>query len=106
MKAIGLIFLVLLCVACKKDRGVDYKVTCASCDLTYSDSKGNTKQTSMTSSWSLSFEADEDQFLYLSAQNNNQTGTVSVSIKCAGKTIDDASSSGAYVIATASGSAP
>lgn len=83
-----------------------YNVTCSSCDLTYSDSGGNTQQVSMSSTWELKFDADKGQFLYVSAQNNNNSGSVSVSIKCRGKTIDDANSSGAYVIATASGSAP
>lgn len=89
----------------KEDRNVVYKVTCSSCDLTYSDSGGNTQQVSMSSTWELKFDADKGQFLYVSAQHNN-TGSVSVSIKCQGKNIDDATSSGEYVIATASGSAP
>lgn len=102
-----LILAVVLLAGCKKaNRDVQYTVTCQSCDLTYSNSKGNTEQRTIGNSWSLRFDAEPGQFLYLSAQNNNANGAVYVSIRVDGKLLDDASSIGAYVIATASGSAP
>lgn len=105
IRALAPILLIFMS-ACQKEREVEYKVTCGSCDITYKNSAGNTQQRSVSSTWSDTFNAEKDQFLYVSAQNNNQSGTVSVSIKCNGKPVDEASSSGAYVIATASGSAP
>jgi hypothetical protein len=58
----------------------------------------------MTSTWNYEFAGDEGQFLYISAQNNNSSGTVKVRIDVDGKTFKSGSSTGAYVIATATGS--
>jgi hypothetical protein len=85
---------------------VVYKVNCASCDLTYENASGGTEQRSMSGSWTTEFPAEPGQFLYISAQNNNASGNVLVYILCDGSTFKQSSSSGAYVIATASGSAP
>lgn len=46
------------------------------------------------------------EFLYISAQNNGETGTVTCRITSNGVTIEEASSSGAFVIASCSGSVP
>lgn len=106
MKAVSIALCLIALSSCKKENDVRYSVTCGSCDLTYSDSGENTQQHPMTGSWKLDFEGDPGQFLYVSAQNNNNSGTVSVEITVNGKEIDKATSSGAYVIATASGSVP
>ena len=98
----------LLLSSCQKDENneVIYTVNCGSCDLTYSNATEDTEQRTVSGGWSYKFDAKRDQFLYISAQNNASSGSVSVSINARGKTIDSASSSGAYVIATASGSMP
>lgn len=97
----------LLGTACKKDLPeVKYSVYCASCDLTYENKSGNTEQITVSGSWDYEFEAEKGTFVYISAQNNNDHGTVSVQITVDGGVIEDASSTGAYVIATASGSVP
>jgi len=97
----------VLATSCKKDlKDVKYAVYCASCDLTYENQGGNTEQITMSGSWDYEFPAEEGTFVYLSAQNNNNSGTVSVQISVDGGVIEEASSSGAFVIATASGSVP
>lgn len=103
-----LLLLVVLLSACRKEdrRKVRYEVTCASCDLTYSNSSADTEQRTIATSWNYEFNAEGGQFLYISAQNNNSSGSVAVKILLNGDTFKSASSSGAYVIATASGSAP
>lgn len=80
----------------------EYKVKCSSCSITYENEGGNTEQGSVSGSWSTGFEVEDGQFLYISAQNNNSSGTVSVEIYVDGDKVENASSSGAYVIATAS----
>ncbi len=105
------LFLAAFCIlstGCRKDKNnkVKYTVTCGSCDLTYNNASGNTEQRSMTSTWNYEFDAEKGQFLYISAQNNNQSGDVSVRIDVGGNHFKSATSNGAYVIATASGSRP
>lgn len=98
--------LLLALAACKKEypKPVEYIVTCGSCDITYSNSGGNTQQETISSRWTYTFKGEKDQFLYVSAQNNSSSGTVDVVIKVDGVAFKSANSSGAYVIATASGS--
>jgi hypothetical protein len=109
MKALlPLCAIALLCSACAKDVFVKvrYQVNCGSRDLTYENNQGGTEQHSMSGSWNLEMDMNHGQFMYISAQNNNASGTVGVSILCDGDVFKTSSSSGAYVIATASGSAP
>lgn len=80
--------------------------TAARVNLTYENSSGNTEQRSnVPLPWSLEFTAHIDDFVYVSDQNQGATGTVTVKIRSEGKVIEEAISAGAYVIATASGSA-
>jgi hypothetical protein len=106
--AFPFIALLLALTGCKKEypKPVEYVVTCGSCDLTYANSGGDTEQRSITSSWTYPFKGEKDQFLYISAQNNNSSGTVTVVINVDGAKFKNASSTGGYVIATASGSLP
>jgi len=108
MRPAILLLLALSFSACRKpeDEKVRYEVQCSSCSLTYANSSGNTEQRDMTTSWNYEFTAEKARWLYISAQNNNASGTVGVKIIVRGGTIESASSSGAYVIATASGSMP
>jgi hypothetical protein len=103
-----LLALLLTLVGCKKEypKPVEYVVICGSCDITYSNSGGDTEQRTITSRWTYDFKGEKDQFLYVSAQNNNSSGTVDVVINVDGTRFKNASSSGSFVIATASGSLP
>jgi len=55
--------------------------------------------------WKYKFKAKRGQFLYISAQNCGKSGSITVSIYVDGSLYKKSTSSGAYVIATASGSA-
>jgi len=56
--------------------------------------------------WSKSVRMEKDQFVYLSAQNMREGGTVHVIIWVDGRIFKEASSSGSYVIASVSGTLP
>mgnify|MGYP003384192917 CR=1 FL=1 len=86
-----------------------YEVTCSpsSFDITYQNSSGNTEQTTISSgSWSTSFTGNQGDFVYISAQADNENTLITVKIYYQGNIIEQTSSSGDYVIATASGSLP
>lgn len=100
------IFILLTLISCKDERDVRYEVSCQSCDLTYSNKEDNTEQREVSGPWEYNFEAEPNHFLYISAQNNRQSGTVAVKIYWNDELLESASSSGAFVIATASASAP
>lgn len=53
-----------------------------------------------------SFEGKSGAFVYVSAQTNNESATISSKIYYNGSVIEQATSTGDYVIATASGSLP
>ncbi|MGR3218814.1 MAG: hypothetical protein ACUZ8H_03220 [Candidatus Anammoxibacter sp.] len=74
-------------------------------DITYENSNGGTSQESnVGNSWFYSFSGGSGDFVYISAQNQNSSGSVTVTIKKGGTIYKTSTSSGAYVIATASGS--
>lgn len=115
MKRLILVLFVLLLSSCSvvdpdaDKRKVTYLISgsAPSVDITMSNSSEGTEQYSgVAIPWTTSFDSKKDAFLYISAQNNGESGTVSVQISVDGKTFKTASSSGAFVIATASGSAP
>jgi hypothetical protein len=54
----------------------------------------------------FTYDSFSDFFLYISAQNQGESGTVTVSIYVNGKLYKTSTSSGAYVIASASGVRP
>ena len=74
--------------------------------LTYSDANGGTRQSSGVSlPHGISLRnVRRGDFLYISAQNDNASGSVTVEILVNGSSFKRSQSSGAYVIATASGS--
>lgn len=79
-------------------------------DLTYNNEDGNTEQRSGQSAageWAVvdSFSVERGEFLYISIQNAYETGGVAFRILVDGVVTESADSSGAYVIATCSGSA-
>lgn len=86
---------------------VEYRVTgsAETVDITISNEGGGTSQFSdQPVPWSYEFEGEEDDFVYVSAQNNGETGSVAVTIYTDGDRFKTSTSSGAYVIASASGS--
>jgi hypothetical protein len=73
--------------------------------VTYATNGGGTAQGDVAIPWRSSKSNFSDgQFMYISAQNNGNTGSVIVKIVSNGTVIKQTISSGAYVIATASGS--
>jgi len=110
-KALFIAIIILLCNSCEDlfNTTVEYYVTCnpAGFDITYENKTGNTEQRTVNStSWSTSFEGHSGDFVYISAQANNYNAQVNVQIKYNDKVLKKASSSGDFVIATASGSVP
>lgn len=86
---------------------VEYKVTgtAETVSITYENSDGGCSQESDVSiPWSYSFTGESGDFVYISAQNQGETGSVTVTIKTDGDVFKQSTSEGAYVIATASGS--
>lgn len=73
--------------------------------ITYENSNGQTEQADISStSWKTSFTGYDDDFVYISAQADNENTNISVYIYYRGKEFKKATSYGDYVIATASGS--
>ena len=97
----------LLIAGCSLEREVRYEVTgtAALVDITIENSSGGTSQYSdVAPPWAYDFSAMVDDFIYVSAQNATSTGSVTATIKIDGDVYKSSTSSGAYVIATASGS--
>jgi len=116
--SITLLFPIFLLYECKKEEYsyeppvsgiVKYQVTCNpyGFDITYENSDGNTEQKDISGgSWTTTFTGYSGQFVYISAQADNENADISVKIYYRGELIESANSSGDYVIATASGSLP
>jgi hypothetical protein len=86
---------------------VIYKIegTANTVDVTLNNPTGGTEQYSNVAvPVQYSYDSFSDNFVYISAQNNGETGTVTVSIYVNNNLFKTSTSSGAYVIATASGS--
>ena len=75
--------------------------------VTLNNGGGGTEQYSNVSiPWSYTEKSFSDNFLYVSAQNQGDRGTVTVKIYVDGELFKTSTSSGAYVIASASGLRP
>lgn len=72
-----------------------------SASLTYQNGEGGTEQRDVKLPWTSSFTARPGSFLYISAQNKNDSGSITVYISINGNTRKTSTSSGAYVIASA-----
>ncbi len=86
---------------------VQYEITgtAKSVDVTMSNATGGTEQQSnVFLPCVYSYDRFPGRFLYISAQNNTDAGSVTVTIYLNGEAIKTAKSSGAYVIATVSAS--
>jgi len=74
-------------------------------DVTYTNDGGNTEQKTINSNkWKTTFNGNLGAFVSISAQTSNENAEISVKIIYNGKTIEEAKSSGDYVVASASGS--
>lgn len=84
---------------------VTYKVTgsARSVDVTYQNGTGGTEQKShVVVPWSQTFQSNSGAYLYLSAQNQGDSGDLTTEIDVDGVPRKTANASGAYVIASAS----
>lgn len=101
---LGLLFL----GGCSKDGGTEYyyEVTGSggSFDVTIEGAPSGTAQfADVRSGWRYKWNQYGTRWLYVSAQNNNSSGDVTVKIVRRGKVKATQTSSGGYVIATVSG---
>jgi len=110
MRLLCLLAFFCLVPACSNpfDSSIDvrYEVTGSAelVNITYqNDSGGISQVTSMPLPWSLSFSGDPADYVYLSAQNQGETGSVTVTIFKDGDVFKRASSEGSHVIASVSG---
>lgn len=85
---------------------VVYNVTgsAGSASLTIQNAQGGSEQMTVGLPWTRSFTAPPGTFVYVSAQNQDDHGTIACEITADGVTVQSANSSGAYVIAGCSGS--
>ena len=114
-KIIILLLLSVLFISCTlidEPKEVEYKVTCTATpnlvDLTIENEDGGVSQFSdVATPWTYTFEiekADYGVFVYVSAQNQQDHGSVTATIYVDGSQFKTSTSTGAYVIATAYGS--
>jgi hypothetical protein len=112
MKKILLLVTITLIVSCTKEditHNYYYEVSGSAnnYDVTIEAAPSGTSQyTNVGSGWKYSWTqtGEGTRFLYLSAQNNNSSGTVIVKIVKDGGILATNTSSGAYVIASVDGS--
>lgn len=86
---------------------MEYEITgsAQSVSVTLSNATGGTEQESdVYLPHTYSYDNFPNYFLYISAQNNGETGSVTATIRVNGKVVKTSTSSGAYVIASASAS--
>lgn len=114
-KIFFIFFIIVLLNSCNFLLGISsikYEVTgtASSVDLTIENKGGGTSQFSNVSlPWKYEFTKQKNDeydfvFLYVSAQNNGSFGTVTSTIYVDGDSWKSSTSSGSYVVATASGS--
>ncbi len=110
MKNIVIAIPLLLLLACSNpfDSSIDvrYEVTgsAKTVNITYeNDSGGISQVTNVPLPWSISFSGDLEDYVYLSAQNQEETGSVTVTIFKNGDVFKRATSEGSFVIASVSG---
>ncbi|HEY6244541.1 MAG TPA: hypothetical protein VIX17_11365 [Pyrinomonadaceae bacterium] len=107
--AIALVLLVVILIGCKHSSrsssspSVTYEVTGTtdSASVTYENETGGTEQADVTVPWTKRF-VSHGGFLYLSAQNRSEYGSITVRINIDGQTVKTSTSNGGYTIASAS----
>ena len=85
------------------DHIVTYRVigSASSASLTYENGQGGTSQEKVDLPWTKQITIKTGTFLYLAAQNQGRTGTMTARIEADGKLVTQSTSSGAYTIANA-----
>ncbi|OJJ20209.1 hypothetical protein BKI52_17215 [marine bacterium AO1-C] len=90
-------------VAYKDKLRYEVSGTASTVDITYRDYSGSTVQfTDVSLPHTITYDFVTSDFAYISAQNNGESGTVSVKVYYEDRFKDGATSAGAFVIATAS----
>lgn len=90
-------------------RNVEYRVTgtTSNASMTYEGGSGSTEQVQDARlPWSKNITVGSGDFLYVSAQNSWDSGSVTCEIRVDGTIYKHATSQGGYAIVTCSGSAP
>ena len=97
-------------VACSNpfDTSIDvrYEVvgSAESVNITFENGSGGISQVANVSlPWSHSFSANPDEYVYLYAQNQGETGSITLTIYKDGDVFKRATSEGAFVVASVSG---
>ena len=107
MKYLLFFLCILLMSSCDLfDYDIKYEVTgtADTVNITYKNEDGGTSQANGVSMpWTHTFKAQPGDSVYLSAQNNGESGAVTVSIFKEGSEFKKSSSSGPFCIAIASG---
>jgi hypothetical protein len=75
----------------------DYSITCEGAP------SGTVQYSNVGSGWAYTWKQTGTRWLYMSAQNNTDSGTVTVKIIRDGQVVAQQTSSGAYVIASVDG---
>jgi hypothetical protein len=87
-------------------RAIEYRVQgmATRVSVTYQNAQGGTSQEADVSvPWSITFECRRGAFLYISAQNQTESGSVRVQILKNDAVFNESESSGGYTIAQANG---
>jgi len=113
MLMVAITSIAMLLQSCSKDSALylgnsDYSYTVNGTSGSYSVTiegapSGTAQYSNVGNGWSYKWKQSGARFLYVSAQNNKGSGSVTVSIIKNGRVISTQTSSGAYVIASVSG---
>ncbi|HYW72099.1 MAG TPA: MmpS family transport accessory protein [Pyrinomonadaceae bacterium] len=96
---------ILGCVLDTREHEVVYEVkgSASSASLTYQNQHGDGEQIETVNlPWQLTRKGKSGDFLYISAQNLGESGTITTTISIDGKTVKSTTSKGGHVIATSS----
>jgi hypothetical protein len=99
-------FVLFTFLSCEKEISYSYEVTGTSGNysVTIQNTDNNTQQWSTVGNgWKYNWTQTGTRWLYLSAQNNNSTGNVTVKIYRGSKVVAENTSYGGYSIATVDG---
>ena len=105
-KVLVFVLAIFLLSSCTKEKSYSYEVTgtSGSYSVTLQNSDDNTQQwASVGNGWAYKWSQKGTRWLYVSAQNNNASGNVTVRILINGKIVAENTSVGGYTIATVSG---
>ena len=105
-----ILIVALLLIACSNPFDssitVKYEVTGSAelVNVTYQNNNGGISQiTDVVLPWSMTFSGNPEDYVYLSAQNQGETGSITVTIYKDNDIFKSATSSGSYVVASVSG---